>query len=77
MRAGASSEEKMGTVAFLAPMPMPRTKRTAKRACRRVSACQRLFEGPRHTCHEWVKPDAMGVAKRQRAVRKISPRRPR
>ncbi len=32
-RAGANSDEKIGTVAFLAPIPIPNTNRTAKRAC--------------------------------------------
>ena len=50
----------IGTVAALAPIPMPRTKRTANNAS-----------------HEWVKPEAMGVAMRMSEVMKISPRRPR
>ena len=31
--AGASSAEKIGTVAFLAPLPMPMTNRIAKSCC--------------------------------------------
>lgn len=59
-RAGAISAEKIGTVAFLAPMPIPMMKRAAKRLCQSLA-----------------KPDAIGVAVRQSAVTKISPRRPR
>ena len=32
-RAGAISDEKMGTVAFFAPIPMPMTNRAANKPC--------------------------------------------
>jgi len=60
IRAGAISAEKMGTVAFFAPIPIPMTNRAAKRPC-----------------HDRAKPEPIGVAVRQQAVRKISPRRPK
>lgn len=58
--AGANSAEKMGTVAFLAPIPMPMINLAAK-----------------SPCHDLAKAEPIGVAVRQAAVRKISPRRPR
>lgn len=60
MRAGAISAEKMGTVAFFAPIPMPITKRAAN-----------------NSCHDLAKAEPIGVAVRQQAVMKISPRRPK
>jgi hypothetical protein len=60
IRAGANSAEKMGTVAFFAPIPIPRTNLAAN-----------------NCCHDCAKPDPIGQAVRQQAVRKISPLRPR